>query len=64
MYRSGLPDYKEYEANRMAAEILMTKSAVRSLWASGVRSIAMLAQNFAASEAAVRIRLKQLGLAA
>lgn len=63
LYRSNLSSYVETEANRMAAELLMPANLIRVLWRSGVRSIAQLCDNFQVSEAALRIRLKQLRLA-
>ena len=64
LYRSGLPDEIEYEANRMAAELLIPKNLLLTLWRAGVRGVHQLADTFGASEAAVRIRLEQLGLGA
>lgn len=61
MYRSGLPSYVETQANRLAAELLMPAPLVKKLWKMGVCSVFQLSDIFQASEAAVRIRLKQLG---
>lgn len=63
MYRSGASREEEYQANRMAAELLMPKSLVLSFWNAHLRQSAVLAKVFGASEEAVNIRLKQLGLA-
>jgi Zn-dependent peptidase ImmA (M78 family) len=63
MYRSGLSDQVEMEANRLAAELLMPAKLVRECWAKGVKSLSQLAIRFGASEEAIRIRLKQLGYA-
>lgn len=62
MYRSGLSDRVESEANRLAAELLMPASLVRAAWRGGNRSISKLAQAFEASDDAMRIRVEQLGL--
>ncbi len=64
IYRSGLGDRVEFEANRLAAELLMPASLVRAVWHSGNRSIGQLANAFGASEDAMRIRLEQLGFGA
>jgi len=61
MYRSGLSDQVEFEANRLAAELLMPATLVKSFWRSGMCSVVQLASKFGASEEAMRIRLKQLG---
>lgn len=64
MYRSGLPSNVETQANRLAAELLMPAPLVKKLWKVGVCSVFQLSDIFQASEAAVRIRLKQLGFSA
>lgn len=64
MYRSGLPSSIETQANRLAAELLMPAPLVKDLWKMGVCSVFQLSEIFQASEAAVRIRLKQLGYGA
>lgn len=61
LYRSGLPEPIEYEANRMAAELVMPADLVRTAWRSGARAVMPLARAFKVSEEAMRIRLKQLG---
>ena len=62
LYRSGLGDYIETEANRLAAELTMPAKLVRTYWRAGIRNLAQLCKNFEVSEAALRIRLKQLRL--
>lgn len=64
MYRSGASKQEEYQANRMAADLLMPKGMIRTLWNNGIRSLSQLGTAFGASEDAVRIRLKQLGYGA
>jgi Zn-dependent peptidase ImmA (M78 family) len=64
MYRSGLSDQVEMEANRLAAELLMPARLVREYWRNGHRSYAQLADIFGASPEATRIRLNQLGYGA
>ncbi|MFT9068668.1 MAG: ImmA/IrrE family metallo-endopeptidase [Acetobacter orientalis] len=64
MYRSGLPSSIETQANRLAADLLMPAQLVKDLWKIGVCSVFQLSEIFQASEAAVRIRLKQLGYGA
>ena len=59
LYRSGLADYIETEANKMAAELIMPTQLVRTFWRAGIRSLAQLCTAFEVSEAALRIRLKQ-----
>ena len=56
-YRSGLPEVREYEANKLAAEILMPWPLVRKLMQEGQRTPKELADKLAVSEAAVHIRL-------
>ncbi|MDT8330167.1 ImmA/IrrE family metallo-endopeptidase [Roseomonas gilardii] len=62
MYRSGLPEPVEYEANRYAADLLMPANLVRTLFRAGVKSLNHLSDAFDVSEGALRIRLKQLRL--
>lgn len=62
LYRSGLSDAREAEANRLAAEILMPMSLVqRQLQTHGGVAtedvVAKLAVEFGVSDAAMRIRL-------
>jgi Zn-dependent peptidase ImmA (M78 family) len=61
-YRSRLGDHIETEANRLAAELLMPRMLVRTFFRSGIQSLDQLCQMFKVSEAAMRIRLKQLRL--
>lgn len=63
LYRSRLGDPAEYEANRLAAQILMPAPLVRNVYKAGLKWLAGLSAAFAVSEEAMRIRLKQLGLA-
>ena len=62
LYRSRLGDIIETEANRLAAQLLMPRMLVRTLFRSGMRSLSDLCKMFKVSEAAMRIRLKQLRL--
>lgn len=55
-YRSGLSEVREYEANALAAEILMPWHLIRSLM-TGETSAAELAKTLEVSEAAMHIRL-------
>jgi predicted transcriptional regulator len=63
MYRSGLSEPVEIEANRMAAQILMPTALVRDVYKAGLRYIGGLSSAFGVSEEAMRIRLEQLRLA-
>jgi hypothetical protein len=63
MYRSKLGDPYERQANRMAADILMPAAVVRGIYRGGTRSLAVLSGMLDVSEAAMRIRLEELGLA-
>jgi hypothetical protein len=56
-YRSGLPETREFEANKLAAEILMPWPLIRKLMNEGNKLPADLAQRLAVSEAAIHIRL-------
>jgi len=57
-YRSGLSERREWEANRLAAEILMPWDLLRQEMQSGEkRTPAELAEIFGVSEAAMHIRL-------
>lgn len=63
LYRSGAPEIKEFEANRLAAEIVMPQKLVKSLIEErfdGVvneNSIEQLAKIFEVSKSAMEIRL-------
>lgn len=56
-YRSGLSEQREYEANALAAEILMPWPLVTRLMQSGERDVEALAQTLQVSTAALNIRL-------
>ncbi|MGY0790916.1 ImmA/IrrE family metallo-endopeptidase [Azospirillum argentinense] len=65
MYRAkGISDEYEAQANSMAANILMPAELVRARYRQGDRSYSALARTFNVSEEAVKIRLKQLRIAA
>ncbi len=57
MYRSGLGNKEETEANRLAADILMPYSLIQSLVKQGYKSGAMLAEKLGVSKTAIGIRL-------
>jgi Zn-dependent peptidase ImmA (M78 family) len=57
LYRGGLSDSKEAEANKLAADILMPLSLIEKLIAQGVRSIEELADAMEVSKTAIGIRL-------
>jgi Zn-dependent peptidase ImmA (M78 family) len=62
LYRSGAPEQKEYEANRLAADLIMPSEAVKEqLEAIGPPTseeiIDRLAKTFQVSKAAMEIRL-------
>ncbi|WP_165772113.1 ImmA/IrrE family metallo-endopeptidase [Niveispirillum lacus] len=61
LYRSPLGDQLETQANRLAAEILLPAQAVRAQ-VSVATSLGALAEYFKVSEAALRIRLQEIGL--
>jgi hypothetical protein len=68
LYRSSLSDRREAQANRLAADILMPDNLVRqqveAAHEKGVGDLVLfLAEEFAVSEAAMRIKLDQLGVA-
>lgn len=62
LYRSGISDWREAQANRLAADILMPQQLV-SQWIERARALGVsdipvyLAEQFDVSEAAMRIRL-------
>ncbi len=67
LYRSGVPEQKEYEANRMAADLVMPLGAVRKeLDAMGPltseEAIDQMAEVFQVSRAAMEVRLSSMGL--
>jgi hypothetical protein len=55
-YRSGLSERREFEANALAAEILMPWSLIRTIM-TGETTAAELAKSLEVSEAAMHIRL-------
>ncbi len=68
LYRSSLSDRREAQANRLAADILMPDDLVRqqveAAHEKGVGDLVRsLAEESAVSEAAMRIKLDQLGVA-
>lgn len=67
LYRSSLSDRREAQANRLAADILMPDdlvlTSVEAAQEKGVGDLVLfLAEQFAASEGAMRIKLEQLGV--
>ena len=63
LYRSGLSDAVEQEANGLAAEILMPRHLVRAWFDKGLRDPVELASMFEVSQQAMEFRLANLGLA-
>jgi hypothetical protein len=63
LYRSRLADRTEIEANRLAANIIMPAQLVRNVYNAGVKHLDNLSVTFQVSEEAMRVRLRQLGLA-
>lgn len=58
LYRSGLSTLEEAEANRLAADILMPREAIRAYASElGITDPAVLSRAFLVSEMAMRIRL-------
>ena len=57
MYRSGLGNTRETEANKLAADLLMPRRLVGDLRRAGISSAAELASRFEVSVDAMRIRL-------
>lgn len=64
LYRSGLSDTVEREANGLAAEILMPEHLVRAWVAKGLTNATELANMFEVSRQAMEFRLSNLGLVA
>lgn len=67
LYRSSLSDKREAQANRLAADILMPDNlvlaSVDEAREKGVGDLVLfLAEQFSASEGAMRIKLEQLGV--
>ena len=56
-YRSGLSEKREWEANRLAAEILMPWPLIKTLTAAGKKTPRELAAELGVSESAISIRL-------
>lgn len=56
-YRSGLSEAKEWEANKLAAEILMPWPLIRQATEDGGKTPAEIAEELNVSEAAIKIRL-------
>jgi Zn-dependent peptidase ImmA (M78 family) len=57
LYRSGLSNKKEAEANKVAAEILMPWHLINQVMNDKIKSIQDLAEIFQVSESAMSIRL-------
>lgn len=57
LYRSGLSDAVEAQANRLAADILMPRSRLDQLIDRGETSVSRLAREFWVSEQSMAIRL-------
>jgi hypothetical protein len=62
MYRSSLSDEFERQADQLAGKILLPAQAVKDAYRAGNVSFAKLSEMFTASQDAIRIRLKELGL--
>lgn len=60
MYQSGLSNYYEVQANKMAADILMPIRLVK-IWANRQLNIKELAETFQVSPEAMRIRIESIG---
>lgn len=57
LYRSGLSNAVEAQANRLAADILMPRKRLDALVAEGITSVKDLAKTFWVSEQSMAIRL-------
>lgn len=57
MYRSGLPQRTEFEANRLAADILMPWHLINEATNDGLSTVERLAQKFEVSNSSMSIRL-------
>jgi predicted transcriptional regulator len=57
LYRSGLSNLVEVQANRLAADILMPRERIDERVRAGVSSVQQLAREFNVSEQAMAIRL-------
>ncbi len=62
MYRSGLGDQMERQANRLAARLLMPGNLVRVAWNADAHDAEALARVFDVSGLAMQIRLRELNL--
>ncbi len=62
LYRSGLSDHYERQANGLAADILMPLILIKRLYCEGKRDVASLAEALDVSPAAMEIRLSSLGI--
>lgn len=62
MYRSAMSDGVERQANFLAAQLLMPENLLRFACDAGVTDISRMARTFKVSDAAMRIRLSELGL--
>jgi Zn-dependent peptidase ImmA (M78 family) len=63
-WRSGLADPIEYQANRMAADILMPEHLLQKYLDRGVNDPAYLAHLFKVSKKSMEIRLETMGVLA
>ena len=63
MYRSALSDEYERQADRFAGQVLLPAQTVRETY-KRTKALSILAQLFDVSDAALRIRLSELGLGA
>ncbi|MEP2828674.1 ImmA/IrrE family metallo-endopeptidase [Parvibaculum sp.] len=57
MYRSGLPQRTEFEANRLAADILMPWHLINEATEDGLSTVEGLAKKFEVSNSSMSIRL-------
>lgn len=55
-------DRREQAANYFAACVLMPKRWVKRDWGNGIQNLRLLARRYGVSQAAMRVRLLQLGL--
>lgn len=60
-FRTESSDWMEREANRFAGELLMPRDEFKKAVDQGITNIDELAQRFAVSTYAVRVRAKELG---
>lgn len=63
-WRSGLPDPIEYQANRLAADILMPKHLLDRYFAMGIRDAGYLSKLFVVSKKSMEIQLEKVRVAA